>query len=165
MIAFFSAWRRIDPDQGAAPRIADIVTGSKQQEVPMTKPTFTATLERSNLVVIESAGSMDPVSMEVALDLLVPVVKDMSHGGMLVRAQGVEWPSLGAIGVELRHWGQLMAMIRKVDRVAVLTDDGWMRNLAAVESFFIPNLEVRSFAPDQEDAARVWLEEGAAAPS
>ena len=131
----------------------------------MTEPTFTATLERPNLVVMESSGSMDPVSMEVALDMLVPVVKDMSHGGMLVRAVGVEWPSLAAIGVELRHWGQLMAMVRKVDRVAVLTDDGWMRNVAAVESFLVPNLEICSFAPDEEAEARAWLEAGAAAPA
>jgi len=137
----------------------------EKQDPAMTEPTFTATLERPNLVVMESSGSMDPVSMEVALDMLVPVVKDMSHGGMLVRAVGVEWPSLAAIGVELRHWGQLMAMVRKVDRVAVLTDDGWMRNLAAVESFLVPNLEICSFAPDEEAEARAWLEAGAAAPA
>lgn len=131
----------------------------------MTQPSFTATLERPNLVVIEASGAMDAVAMEVALDMLVPVVKDMEHGGMLMRAEGVEWPSLGAIGVELRHWVQLMAMIRKVDRVAVLTERGWMRNLAAVESLLVPNLEIRSFEPGDEDAARAWLAEGAAAPA
>ncbi|WP_071675145.1 SpoIIAA family protein [Nioella nitratireducens] len=128
----------------------------------MTQPTFTAELESPNLVVMEATGAMDSVSMEVALDMLVPVVKDMNHGGMLLRAEGVEWPSLGAIGVELRHWVQLMAMIRKVDRVAVLTGDGWMRNLAAVESFLVPNLEIRSFGLDDEAGARAWLAEGLA---
>lgn len=126
----------------------------------MSDPSFTATLEKPNLVVIEASGAMTAVSMEIALTMLVPVVKDMSHGGMLVRAEGVEWPTLGAIGVELRHWGQLMAMIRKVDRVAVLTSRGWMRNLALVESLLVPNLEIRSFAPDDEAGARAWLAAG-----
>ena len=88
----------------------------------MTQPSFTATLEAPDLVVMEATGRMTAVSMEVALDLLVPVVKGMRHGGALVRAAGVDWPTLGAVGVELRHWVQLMAMVRKLDRVAVLTD-------------------------------------------
>ena len=123
----------------------------------MTTPSFTARLEAPNLLVMEAAGQMNAVSMEVALDMLVPVVKDMHHGGALVRAQGVEWPTLGAIGVELRHWGQLMAMVRKLDRVAVLTRQGWMQNLAMVESLLVPNLEIRSFDPDDAASARDWL--------
>ena len=123
----------------------------------MTTPSFTARLEAPNLLVMEAAGQMNAVSMEVALDMLVPVVKDMHHGGALVRAQGVEWPTLSAIGVELRHWGQLMAMVRKLDRVAVLTRQGWMQNLAMVESLLVPNLEIRSFDPDDETSARGWL--------
>jgi len=123
----------------------------------MTQPTFTAKLDAPNLLIIEASGAMTPVAMEVALDMLVPEVKDMHHGGILMRAESVEWPTLGAIGVELRHWVQLMAMIRKVDRVAVLTGKGWVRNLAAVESLLVPNLEIRSFALDAEAEARTWL--------
>ena len=123
----------------------------------MTQPTFTATLDAPNLLIVEVTGAMTAVAMEVALDMLVPEVRDMHHGGVLMRAQGVEWPTLGAIGVELRHWGQLMAMIRKVDKVAVLTDQGWVRNLATVESLLVPNLVIRSFDPDQEVTARSWL--------
>jgi hypothetical protein len=123
----------------------------------MTQPSFTATLEAPDLVVMEATGRMTAVSMEVALDLLVPVVKGMRHGGALVRAEGVDWPTLGAVGVELRHWVQLMAMVRKLDRVAVLTDRGWLRNLAAVESLLVPNLVIRSFPPGAEAEARAWL--------
>ena len=126
----------------------------------MTQPTFTATLDAPNLLVMDVTGQMDSVAMEIALTMLVPVVKDMRHGAALLRASGVEWPTLGAIGVELRHWGQLMAMIRKVDKIAVLTDQGWVRNLAAVESLLVPNLEIRSFAPDAEADARAWLTGG-----
>jgi len=123
----------------------------------MTDPSFTAELEAPNLLVVEATGQMDAIGMEIALDMLVPVVRKMSHGAMLMRAHDVSWPTLGAIGVELRHWVQLMAMVRKVDRVAVLTDQGWVRNAAAIESLLVPNLEIRSFAPTEEAAARAWL--------
>ncbi len=123
----------------------------------MTDPSFTAELEAPNLLVVEATGQMDAIGMEIALDMLVPVVRKMSHGAMLMRAHDVSWPTLGAIGVELRHWVQLMAMVRKVDRVAVLTDQGWVKNAAAIESLLVPNLEIRSFAPTDEAAARAWL--------
>lgn len=131
----------------------------------MTQPSFTTTLDAPNLLLIEAGGRMDAVSMEVALDLLVPAVRDMVHGGILMRATNVEWPTLGAIGVELRHWVQLMAMIRKVDRIAVMTGQGWLKNMAAVESALVPNLEIRSFAPDDETTARAWLAEVVAKPA
>lgn len=130
----------------------------------MTDPTFTARLEAPNLLVVEVSGRMNSIAMEVALNTLVPVVRDMRHGAMLMRAHDVSWPTLGAIGVELRHWAQLMAMVRKVDRVAVLTDQGWVANAAAVESLLIPNLEIHSFRPDQEAEARAWLAELDGAP-
>ena len=65
----------------------------------MTTPAFTARLDAPNLLHIDMSGKLDALSMEIALSLLVPVVKDMHHGGALIRAEGVEWPTLGAIGV------------------------------------------------------------------
>lgn len=123
----------------------------------MTTPTFSSRLEQPNLLVIETHGAMDAVSMEIALDMLVREMAGMSHGGVLIHAQQVEWPTLGAIGVELRHWVQLMAMIRKVDKVAILTDQAWLKGVAAVESALIPGLAIRSFDPAEEGAARSWL--------
>lgn len=46
----------------------------------MTQPTFTASLDAPNLLVMEVTGQMDSVAMEIALNMLVPVVKDMRHG-------------------------------------------------------------------------------------
>lgn len=125
----------------------------------MTTPSFSSRLEHPNLLVIETHGALDAVGMEVALDMLVREMEEMHHGAILMRAEGVEWPTLGAIGVELRHWVQLMAMVEKVDKVALLTDQSWVKTLAGIESALIPNLVIKSFPPDGEDAARAWLAE------
>ncbi len=126
----------------------------------MTNPNFSAKLDAPDLVVMGMSGSMDAVAMEVALEMLVPVMEEMVHGGALIRASNVEWPTLGAIGVELRHWGQMMAFIRKIDRVAILSDQAWLKHAAAVESALIPNLVIHSFALDEEETARRWLATG-----
>jgi len=128
----------------------------------MTAPFFESHRESDNLIVMRASGSMDAVAMEVALDMLVAEVEGMHHGNMLLYAEGVEWPSLGAIGVELRHWVQLMAMVEKIDRVAVLTDEAWVRAITVVESALIPNLVIKAFAIDKEADARAWLAEASA---
>lgn len=125
----------------------------------MTAPFFHSHRETDTLVVLETSGSLDAVAMEIALDMLVREMEGMHHGALLMHARGLEFPSLGAIGVELRHWAQIMAMIEKIDRVAILTDDGWLQNLARMESVLIPNLEIRTFDPEDETAARAWLAE------
>ena len=123
----------------------------------MTEPLFSAELEGSDLLVIEAHGAMTAISMQVALEMLIPTVEHMSHGGMLMRAKDVQWPTLGAIAVELRHWPQLMGMIKKIDKIALLTNQSWVRTWAGLESSLIPNLVIKSFDPDQEEAARAWL--------
>lgn len=80
----------------------------------------------------------------------------MSHGDILMLDQGAEWPSLGAIGVELRHWPQLMAMLHQVDRVALVSHNQMFRTAATIESALIPGYEIRNF--NDETSATEWLE-------
>ncbi len=131
----------------------------------MSDPRFSAKRESEHLLVIEGSGRLDAVSMEVALDMLVREMDGMHHAGILMRDQGFEWPTLAAIGVELRHWGQMMAMVQKIDRVALVSSSPLIRGAALVESALIPNLTIRNFDPDQEKAARAWLAEGVAGRS
>lgn len=123
----------------------------------MTAPLFLSERETPDLLVIEAHGQMDARAMEVALTMLVDTMEGMHHGGCLIRAEGIEWPSLGALGVEIRHFVQLMAMVEKLDKVAVLTDERWVTPVTAIESALIPNLVIRTFPPEAEEEARAWL--------
>lgn len=125
----------------------------------MAQPVFTSTLEAPDLLVIEAHGAIDAVTMEVALDMLAKDMEGMAHGNLLMRAGGVEWPTLGAIGVELRHFGQMMGLLRKIDKVALLSDWPFYKFMAQLESALIPNLVIKGFNPDEEAQARAWLAE------
>ncbi len=124
----------------------------------MTSRKFDSHREAENLMVMETTGQIDAIGMEVALTMLSEQMIGMHHGGILMRAHDVQWPTLGAIAVELRHWAQLMALIQKVDKVALITNQDWLRRAAAIESAVIPNLVIKSFGPEDEAAARAWLD-------
>ncbi|WP_224815374.1 STAS/SEC14 domain-containing protein [Hasllibacter sp. MH4015] len=129
----------------------------------MSDARFDIEREGPNSLRIALAGSLDAQTMEVALQRLTQEMDGMEHGDMLMLDQGAEWPSLGAIGVELRHWPQLLAMLHKLDRCALVTHNQMFRNAAAVESALIPGYEIRSF--NDEASARAWLAEARAAPA
>lgn len=50
-----------------------------------------------------------------------------------------------------------MSLARKVDRVAVVADKGWIRALSKLGGVFTRGAEVRSFAPAELDEARAWV--------
>ncbi len=123
----------------------------------MSEAHFTVDRIGPNSLRVALSGALDATTMEVGLQAMSTEMDGMAHGDLLMVDQGAEWPSLGAIGVELRHWPQMMAMLHQLDRCALVTHNQLFRAGAAFESALIPGYEIRSF--DNEASAKEWLEE------
>ncbi|GAB5445533.1 STAS/SEC14 domain-containing protein [Gymnodinialimonas sp.] len=123
----------------------------------MIEPHFTVSRTGPNSLRVSISGALDAITMEAGLQAMSLEMEGMAHGDLLIVDQGAEWPSLGAIGVELRHWPQLMAMLHQIDRAALVSHNQIFRAAAAVESVLIPGYEIRSF--NDEASATAWLEE------
>ena len=121
----------------------------------MSDPKFEVTREGPNSLRIAISGRIDARLMEVALQQMSPAMEGMAHGDVLMIDEGAEWPTLGAIGVELRHWPQMMAMLHQLDRAALVSHNQMFRSAATLESALIPGYEIRNF--NDETSARAWL--------
>lgn len=121
----------------------------------MIEPHFTVKRTGPNSLHTTVSGALDAVAMEAALQALTLEMEGMVHGDMLMVDQGTEWPTIGAIGVELRHWPQLMAMLHQLDRVALVSHNPLFRTAATIESALIPGYEIRCF--NDETSAADWL--------
>ncbi len=51
---------------------------------------------------------------------------------------------------------QAPALARKITRVAVVADQAWIRAMTGLAPLFTP-AEIKTFAPEQLDEARVWI--------
>ena len=69
-----------------------------------------------------------------------------------------EMPTLGAIAVELKNLPKIFRLVQKIDRIAVVCDQGWIQTSTEIEGKLIPGLEMKSFDLDKESAALEWLE-------
>lgn len=103
------------------------------------------------------SGRLDSEAMKVALDELVEASRQMEHGRMLYCIGDFEWPTMGAMGVELSRLPALLGMIRRFDKIAVVAAKRWIRSASKLEGALIPALEIRAFSPAEEEAARTWL--------
>jgi hypothetical protein len=57
------------------------------------------------------------------------------------------------LGYGLRHLGKL----RRFARMAVVTDQEWVRQIVRAEGYILPQIEIRTFAEGERDEALVWV--------
>lgn len=112
-----------------------------------------------NRVDAEFAGKLDSDAMRALIDQLLQASEGIEHGRMFYRVGSFEWPTLGAIGVELSRIPQLLGLIRRFERVAVVADQQWLRKLSEIEGALIPGLEIKAFDSTREADAEAWLQQ------
>jgi hypothetical protein len=110
-----------------------------------------------NRIDIEISGKVDADGMKVALAELVKTCADVEHGRMLYRIRDFEFPSFGALAVELSQLPQLFKLVHKFDRIAVLADKEWVRKAGELEGKLFPGLEIKGFELHEQDEAERWL--------
>ena len=92
------------------------------------------------------------------LDNMFAEIMDMEHGLLMYRIGELEMPTMGAIAVELKSLPKIFRLVQKIDRIAVVCDQGWIQTATEIEGKLIPVLEMKSFDLDKESAAIEWLE-------
>ena len=112
----------------------------------------------SNRVNVEFSGKIDRDQMTRVLDELFAAIADMEHGLLMYRIGELEMPTVGAIAVELKNLPKIFRLAHKIDRIAVVCDQGWIQTATEIEGKIIPGLEMKSFDLDKENAAIEWLE-------
>lgn len=120
---------------------------------------FKVTRNGDQRLDVDFAGKLDSDAMRAALDELTQAAEGIEHGRMLYRIGSFEWPTLGAVGVELARIPQLLRFIRQFDRVAVVADQQWLRTASQMEGALIPGLTIKAFDSIREAEAEAWLQQ------
>ena len=112
----------------------------------------------SNRVNVEFSGKINRDQMKKVLDDMFAAIVDMEHGLLMYRIGELKMPPIGAIAVELKNLPEIFRLVQKIDRIAVVCNQGWIQTATKIEGKFIPGLEMKSFDLDKESAAIEWLE-------
>jgi len=118
---------------------------------------FTVHPPKSNLVIAEIGGKITRDEMSAGLDALTAQVNDIARANMLCVYDDIDMPEIGALTEELKRLPQLFAMISHLDKVAVVSDQKWVRDMAELEGMVIPGIRLRSFPQAARAEAEQWL--------
>ena len=118
---------------------------------------FNVTPNGSNRLDIALSGKLDAEDMRIALDELESKSKNIENGEMLYDIIDLHIPSLAAIRVEFSRLPALFSLMKKFDRVAVLSDKTWLKKASELEGMLYPGLEIKAFGRDKKADAEAWL--------
>ena len=104
-------------------------------------------------------GKIDADEMRTALEDLLTLTEGMENGRMYYTITDFQIPDLPALAVEFRYLPRMFSLISRLDKVAVLSDQNWIRKAAVSEGKLIPGLEIRDFDLSDPKAAEDWLSE------
>lgn len=103
------------------------------------------------------SGAINADEMKAGLEAFLSSLQDGKRTDFLYTITDFELPSLSAIGVEFGYIPKLFASIRKIGKVAVISDQAWLRTAAEVEGKLIPGLTIEAFTPRERETAVGWL--------
>lgn len=121
---------------------------------------LTITRRGDDRLDIEFHGALDAAQMRAGLDDLFARSAGIEHGRMLYRVGDFDMPTLGAIAVELRHMAQMLRLMRRFDRIAVVADAAWVRGVSELEGALMPGVELKAFDTAHAAEAEAWLQSG-----
>ena len=118
---------------------------------------FKVTANGINRLDIELSGKLDAEEMKIALNEFIKKAENIKNGTMLYDIIDFHLPSLGAIAVKFSQLLLLFDLMKKFDRVAILTEKTWLRKIGELEGVLFPKLEIKAFTRDKKAAAEAWL--------
>ena len=123
----------------------------------MTEQAFRVDVRGPGRVDVQFSGKLDSDAMRRAIAELRRKTAGIEGGRMLFRVGEYRLPTLGAIAVELCHCVELLGMIRRFERVAVIAGQNWIRAASRIEGALFPGLQIRPFDVSEAQAAEAWL--------
>ena len=118
---------------------------------------FTVTRVSGNRINLDIQGKITGPEMESGLSEIFTLSEGFDKGGMLYRIEGFKWPAFDAVMGEALRIPQLFGLLRRFGRIAVICDKAWIRRFAEIEGALFPKMKIKSFKPEQADAAEAWL--------
>ena len=65
--------------------------------------------------------------------------------------------SFSGLGDQLVHLPTMIQFVYSLDRIAIISDEDWLRSAARIESALLPRVVYQVYDDDEADAARAWV--------
>ena len=120
---------------------------------------YTLHAETNHLITIDALGELNPETMPDAVEQLMELTDPEHPGSLLVRLQHMDLGTLHRVASDWSRTAEFLALQKRFQKVAVLTDQAWVRQSARMQAVALPDTELKVYDLADEADARVWLEQ------
>ena len=119
---------------------------------------YTIQAENTDLISIDAQGELNPDNIPEAVDQIMEQTSEEDPKSLLVRLQHMDLGPLHAVASTWSRKSEFFALQKRFSKVAVLTDQPWVRQSAKMQAVALPDTELKVYDLDAEADARIWLE-------
>lgn len=101
-------------------------------------------------------GSIRSSDMQELVALAEEIGNGSSKPSLVFDIGEVDDLDWSALAEETSHLSALMRMLRRLDRIAVIANQGWLRTGARIESALLPGVTYEVFSREKAEQARLW---------
>ena len=80
-----------------------------------------------------------------------------AKSNLLFEVADIDGLDFSAVWQEMSHFGALVKMLGKLDRIAIVADEPWLRTAARIGSAMLPGVTYEVFSSDKAGQARDWV--------
>ncbi len=114
-------------------------------------------VESEQLIAYRTEGKIASADFERVADRIEEKLEGQS-GSLRIYAEIESLSGIGpmALWKDLKFGARHITDLDRFDRIAVVSDEGWIENLARLEGAVIPGVEIETFSKQDRERAMAW---------
>ncbi|MGO4573291.1 STAS/SEC14 domain-containing protein [Microvirga sp. 2TAF3] len=109
-----------------------------------------------HVVALRVSGHVDRADIERGITAVEDALARQEHIALYVEI-GMSGMTPGAFARDLGYGLQHLRELRRFARMAVVTEQEWVRRIVQVQGRVLPQIEIRIFTPGERDEALTWV--------
>ena len=111
-----------------------------------------------DVIAICVSGKIAGHDLDAIMDRLDAALAEHEKVHVFVETRGIEGIELSGLPAYMRRAMPLFGKLDRFGRVAIVADQAWVRFGTRLESAILPNINYRTYMPDERDEALAWVE-------
>ncbi|MBF7054160.1 STAS/SEC14 domain-containing protein [Halomonas sp. KAO] len=112
-----------------------------------------------HVVAMKAGGVVTASELQRAIDAIEAAKQNHPLVSMVVEIDNLRWMTLGALLKDVGYGLTQLGDLKRYHRVAVVTDQAWLKHVAHLEERLFRALEIQTFAKRDHAAAMAWAAE------
>lgn len=112
----------------------------------------------NNVVAFKWEGDFDKKAFDQAMDEFLPELKSREKFNLYIEITGIGGWDVNAVWQDVKFYANnAKELVKKIDKIALVTDNSWLKNMAETSYKLIPGIELKAYHMDEREVARQWV--------